>query len=206
MKKQVLLIHGGNSFPTYEDYLFDLRNMSFDMDRINSSRNRWNRNLDELLGDEFEVIMPQMPCKQNAKYLEWKIYFEKIIPFLRDGVILIGHSLGGIFLAKYLSENIFPVKIVVVYLVSAPFDDSERNDIGYSLGDFSLPESLNELQNQVKKIFIFHSNDDLVVPIIDAHKYSEALPEAELLIFEDKGHFMHDNFAELVKAIRKLSN
>ncbi len=202
MKKQLLTIHGGGTFCSYDEYLNDLKESKFSIDRINSSRNRWNRNLDRALGDDFEVIMPQMPCKQNAKYLEWNIFFEKIIPFLRDGVIIIGHSLGGIFLAKYLSENDFPVKISAVYLIAAPFDDKDRST---SLVDFALPESLSKFEKQAEKIFLYHSKDDAVVPIIDLEKYSQALPKAKKVIFENHGHFNQEHFPEIVAEIKKLA-
>lgn len=202
MKKQVLAIHGGGTFCSYDEYLNDLKESEFSFDRLNSSRNRWNRNLDKLLGDDFEVIMPQMPCKQNSKYLEWKIFFEKIIPFLHDDVIITGHSLGGIFLAKYLSENDFPVKISAVYLIAAPFDDKDRK---VSLGDFILPESLSKFEKQAEKIFLYHSKDDAVVPIIDSEKYFQALPKAERVIFEDRGHFNQEHFPEIVAEIKKLA-
>jgi hypothetical protein len=51
-----------------------------------------------------------MPNPMNARYNEWKILFKKIVLLLDDNVILIGHSLGAIFLVKYLSENKFPKK------------------------------------------------------------------------------------------------
>ena len=65
-----------------------------------------------------------MPLQENAKYNDWKIFFERYIPFLRNNVILIGASLGGIFLAKYLSENKFPKKILSTYLICPPFDNT----------------------------------------------------------------------------------
>ncbi len=67
-----------------------------------------------------------MPNKTNAQFEEWKIWFEKFIPFLNDGVILVGHSLGGVFLAKYLSENKFPKKIGGVFLVSAVYEKNQK--------------------------------------------------------------------------------
>jgi len=201
MKKQVLLIHGGNAYSSYEEYLDGLKKSEFSVESLDSTRSRWNRNLDKLLGDGFEVIMPQMPCKQNARYAEWKIWFEKIIPFLRDGVVLIGHSLGGIFLAKYLAENDFPVKIAVVYSVAAPFNEKDRG-IGYSLGDFALPESLQKFQEQVGKIFLYHSEDDPTVPIADLEKYAQALPKAEKTVFQNHGHFMQEHFPEIVEVIK----
>lgn len=198
MKKQVVLIHGGNVFKSYDDYLDFLRNQTFDINKVNSQKERWNRSLDKTLGDDFFTLMPQMPCKQNAKYSEWKIFFEKIIPFLEDSVILIGHSLGGIFLAKYLSENNFPVKISRLHLVAAPFDRASRE----YLGDFTLSTSLEKIKKQIKKIYLYHSKDDQVVSFSEMEKYAKALPEAEKYIFEDRGHFLGEDFPELIENIK----
>ena len=63
--------------------------------------------------------MPSMPNKQNAAYDEWSIWFEKYFAYLKDDVILIGWSLGGMFLAKYLSDKPFPVKIKSLFLLAA---------------------------------------------------------------------------------------
>ena len=52
-----------------------------------------------------------MPCKFMVDYEAWKIWFERHFQFLQKEVILIGWSLGGRFLLKYLSENKFPFKI-----------------------------------------------------------------------------------------------
>ena len=95
-----------------------------------------------------------MPNKFNARFEEWKIWFEKFTPFLKDGVVFIGHSLGASFIAKYLSENKFPKKVRAVMLVAGVYDkDSE----GYSLLSFALPEKL-DLQNE--NTMIYHSKDD----------------------------------------------
>ena len=74
-------------------------------------------------------MYPQMPNKQNADYQAWKIEFEKILPDLDKDSILIGHSLGGIFLAKYLSENKLAQKLDSLHLVAAPY---------YKCGNFNL--------------------------------------------------------------------
>lgn len=82
-----------------------------------------------------------MPNGNNAQYIEWKIWFERLLPFLNDGVILIGHSLGGIFLAKYLSENNFSIKVRAAILIAAPFDALGMKE---SLSQFKL---LSPLEN-----------------------------------------------------------
>ena len=103
MKQQILVIHGGDTFDTYKDYLSFLKNREISLDRLRLKRD-WKDILSEKLGENFDVLSPRMPNGTNARYKEWKIWFERVIPFIDKGVIFIGHSLGGIFLAKYLSR------------------------------------------------------------------------------------------------------
>lgn len=153
------------------------------------------------LGKNFEVIYPEMPNASNAKYLEWKIWFDKITPHLKNDVILIGHSLGGIFLAKYLSENKFPKKILATFLIAAPFNDKETKE---SLADFKLKKELKKLQNQSNKLFIWQSINDDIVSFVAFEKYKKALPDANYRKFKNKGHFAQNTFPEIVQEIRKF--
>jgi predicted alpha/beta hydrolase family esterase len=69
-----------------------------------------------------------MPNKQNAQYEEWKLVFEKIIDKLDENFILIGHSLGAMFIVKYLSENTISKTIEKTLLLGTPFDDNLKSD------------------------------------------------------------------------------
>jgi hypothetical protein len=198
MKKQIIIIHGGTTFNTYEEYISYLRNSKVNIEKF-KARADWKNNLEKELGDNFEVLAPRMPNKTNACYGEWKIWFERIIPFLNNNVVFVGHSLGGIFLAKYLSENSFPKKIRAVLLVAAPFGGE-----GESLADFVLPFSLEKLSLQSGSVYLLHSTDDQVVPFDQFYKYKKNLPDAETLIFADKGHFNQESFPEIVELIRNL--
>lgn len=203
MKKQIVIIHGGDTFRTYKDYLKSLKEWRIDLEDIKEKKANWRDNLGKVLGKNFEIIAPKMPNKLNAKYLEWKIWFEKFIPFLKNGVILIGHSMGAIFLVKYLSENHFPKKINGVFLVAAPFDEK---DTKYPLGDFKLPRNLEKLKEQAKKIFFYQSKDDPAVPFADFKKYQAGLPAAIFRSFVDRGHFLkQEKFPELIKDIKSLN-
>ncbi|MBT4277837.1 hypothetical protein HOD96_03785 [Candidatus Falkowbacteria bacterium] len=206
MKKQVLVIHGGETFAFYDDYFFYLKNYKIDLEKIKAKSKGWKKHLQEDLGDEFEVIQPQMPSFRNAKYKEWKIWLEKYLSFLHDDIILIGHSLGGKFWAKYLSENSLPVKISQLHLVAAPFgnnDDTSGKTQNYDLIDFNFSQDLSKIEEQVKNIFLYHSEDDPLVPFIDLKKYTKALPNAEKVIFKDKGHFSVEKFSEILKNIKQ---
>ncbi len=190
-KKQILIIHGGTVFDSYGDYLNYLRQYKIES-LVDLRFEDWKRELEESLADRFEIIKPSMPCKRNAKYLEWVIWLEKFFPFLSDDIILIGHSLGGTFWLKYLAENNFPVKISQLHLVAAAI--TETNE---PLGDFVLPEDLSNITGQVRNIFLYHSKDDPVVPFSDLEIVTAKLPEARKIIFADRGHFRMPDFVEL---------
>ena len=201
MKKQIIIIHGGDAFETYEEYLSFLRNFKIDFEQLKSVKKDWKVTVAGELGEEFEVILPSMPNKTNAKYLEWKIWFEKLIPFLEESVVLVGHSLGGVFLAKYLSEEVLPRKILGTFLVAPPYDDQ---DLEESFDDFALPKSLGKLVEQGGKIYLYHSKDDPVVPFANVEKYKKDLPKAEIRVFEDREHFGQGEFSELIEDIKSI--
>lgn len=143
-----------------------------------------------------------MPLSENARYEDWKIFFERHIPLLKNNCILIGNSLGGIFLAKYLSENKFPKKILSVYLIAPPFDNSlEGEDL---VGGFSLSSDLSLLAKNTKNLYLMFSANDDVVPPAHAEKYRRKLPGADIIIYKNKnGHFKVPEFPEIVKLIKQ---
>lgn len=157
-----------------------------------------------VLGGRFESLLPLMPNKNNARYQEWKIIFDKVAHIAKRSAILIGHSLGGIFLAKYLSENKFPKRIKAVVLIAAPFDGSTDPKGGDTITSFELPRSLAKLSRQAKLIYLLHSQDDPVVPFEHLRKYQRALPDAKVVVFKTKGHFNQEKFPEIVKLIKSI--
>ena len=200
MRRQVLVIHGGSTFDTFEKYVSYLKNSEIQIKNLKFKKG-WKGNLTEKLGKDFDVLLPQMPNKTSAHFKEWKIWFEKIIPFLENNVILVGHSLGGIFLVKYLSENDISKKIKATILVSAPFDDEKT---GRSLADFKLTSPLTKFAEQSGKIYLIQSKDDPEVPFENIEKYKKAFPQAETITFENREHFNQENFLEIIELIKSL--
>lgn len=200
-KTQILMIHGGMTFKSRADYIFYLKNREVSLE----DRVRWSDEyLTRKLGKDFEIIIPKMPLKENARYEEWKIHFERYIPHLRNNCILVGASLGGIFLAKYLSENKFPKKILSAYLICPPFDNTLTGED--LTGGFRLRGDLSLFEKNVKKMHLFFSKDDMVVPVSHAEKYRRKLKTADIVVFESKnGHFKISEFPELVNLIKKDS-
>ncbi len=198
MKQQVFVIHGGTAFDTYEEYFEYLKNKEVSLEKLQGRD--WKMNLQDDLGEDFDVFLPKMPNSQNAVYKEWCIWFEKFLPLLNDGVILVGHSLGAVFLAKYLSENNVTKKIKGIVLVAPPYD----NDEGKKLPQFAITTSLEKLEAQGGKVIIFHSKDDPVVDFSELKQYQDKLPSLETRVFEDRGHFNIEEFPEILLDIREL--
>lgn len=203
MKKQIVFIHGGTSFATYEDYISYLENKEINIEKLRA-RKEWKDSFAAELGENYDILLPRMPNGTNVRYKEWKIWVDNIAKVLDDEVVLIGHSLGGIFLAKYLSENTFPKRIIAAVLVAAPFDDAEGADGKESLVDFILPSVLEKFAKQCGKIYLLHSQDDPVVPFAQLEKYRNALPNAEVVVFKDREHFSQETFPEIIKIIRSV--
>ena len=196
-KRQVIVIHGGESFDTREEYLEWLKAQKIDLNRPKG----WKSSLQEALGDNYEIILPGMPNAFNATFEEWSIWFEKHMDVVGNNLILVGHSLGGIFLAKYLSVREIKKNILGTFLVAAP---NSADDADYSLTDFALPESLAQFAEQGGHIQLYHSTDDTVVPFSDLARYQRALPYARASVFGDRGHFLQETFPELDEDIRNL--
>lgn len=201
MKQQVLIIYGGDVFDNYEKYLNFLKD--FKLDLTNLGKKGWKDNLQERLGEDFQILAPRMPNSFNARYIEWKIWFEKFIPIINENVILIGYSLGGIFLIKYLSENILPKKIKKVLLVATPFDEENSDEL---LMDFNLSGNFDKFNEQVNNATFFQSKDDELVSFKDFEKYQKVFPNANFITFNDRGHFFQPEFPELVEVIKKKLN
>lgn len=195
---QIMYIHGGSTFKNERDYLHYLKTKKISLE----TRVSWHGSyLDKELGKNFEIIRPRMPLQDNAKYRDWKIYFERYIPYLRNNIILIGGSLGGIFLAKYLSEHKFPKKILATYLVCPPFDNTVNGEVLVS--GFKLKPDLSLLEKNSKNLYLLFSNDDDVVPVSHAEKYRKKLKNAKIVIYKSKnGHFRVSKFPEIVKMVK----
>lgn len=196
-KQQVIVIHGGTTFATQDEYIHFLQSAPIELDRLRA-KNDWKAFLQDKLGGSFDVFQPKMPNSTNAQYEEWKVWFERIASLLNENVILVGHSLGGLFLAKYLSENIFAKKIKGLFLIAAPYDTTEMDE---SLGSFEITHSLGNIQSQTSTIYLYYSKDDVVVPFIHSRLYKDKISTAIVRVFEDRRHFKQEEFEELVDDI-----
>lgn len=193
--KQIWIIHGGDSFSSDERYLEYLKTSSVDYERLKPSK-KWRDWLIENMQNA-DILTPTMPNSANAKFDEWRIYFQKLIPFFTNDVQLVGHSLGAMFLAKYLESHPLPRKVKRVILIAGGYDDA-----AHDYGSFRL-SSVKNLPESADEIHLFHSRDDFVVPFSELAKLRNDLPDAHVHVFDDRNHFLDSEFPELLELVKQ---
>ena len=197
MTKFLIHIHGGESFLKQEEYEAYLSEIVVDIpDKQQTNPKRW-KDLYEEKFPEFTVVKPKMPCADNAKYKYWELIFKKYINLISGELVLVGHSLGGIFLLEFLSKNVLPKNVLLkqLHIVSSPL----------RAGDFKVPNILESLDSQAERIFIYHSKDDRIAAFSDGLSISKKIPKAKFLEFENRGHFIgegNEDFPELFENIK----
>lgn len=197
--RQIVVIHGGTTFSKYTEYLTNLETKPIHIDRL-TYRPMWKELLQQALGQSYQVLLPAMPNKTNARYGEWKAYFSNLERVLENDCILIGHSMGAIFLAKYLSENKFPHTIKATILIAAPHSDETEED----LTDFKL-QSVSELFiKQAGRVIFFFGSDDPVIASTEIDMYRQEVPTAEFHVLSAPDHFVRVDFPELTRVITSL--
>lgn len=88
----LVILHGGDSFDTEADFAKSLAESQV---RFFEDRTNWKTTFYRELSNHFEVLIPTFPRKDDAKYAEWKLTFEKIAPgFDPETTTYVGHSLG----------------------------------------------------------------------------------------------------------------
>lgn len=139
----------------------------------------------QLLLNNIIAQTPEMPEPYNPNYEKWKETLEQFA--VDEDSILIGHSCGGGFLVRYLSENRFKIgKLILV----APWLDPQREETT-DFFDFSIDSSL---QDRIPEIHILLSNNDDVPGIPESVEIiSNALPYARIHTIKNMGHFTYND-------------
>jgi valyl-tRNA synthetase/predicted alpha/beta hydrolase family esterase len=203
LKPNIIFIHGGEIWKDRDTYRSKIEsgelNWLWFKDEANSNKNSWKSQIQEYCNiNKIQTLSPQFPNKTNADYAKWKMVFEQILPYLNPNTILIGHSLGSMFLTKYLSES--ELNFGKLFLVSGGLwdaNDLEREDFNI---DFEIKE-LELLKNLNDKIYIIHSTDDKIVNVQKSLDLKQKLPNANLIELENYGH-LNSQCEELLKLIK----
>ncbi len=152
---------------------------------------------------KLNCIVPSFPTPIKQDYESWskilKAYFE--IGYITEDTTFVTHSLGGIFIVKFLLENKIRVKKIITI---AGFNNLEFEDDMNLYKSFYLSENLSDIKSYAIERISFYSNNDPYVPQSDASKFADCILSEKILVNE-AGHFNEKygyiEFNELLKYI-----
>jgi predicted alpha/beta hydrolase family esterase len=155
--------------------------------------------LQRALGAGYEVQYPQIPDEENSPYREWQAEIDARLAAATGTVALVGHSVGGSVLLKYLCDRRPTVRIAGMFVVAAPYWGA---DGGWHWDDVALPaDAAVKLAGEWPLIF-YHSRDDEVVPFSHLSLYAAKLPRATLRTFDGRGHQFRNDLSEIAADIK----
>ena len=154
--------------------------------------------LKRTLGPEYEVRFPQMPGESDPDVESWKRKISSELSRMSGKVILVGHSVGGSILLKYLSEEKVEEPIAGLFLLAAPSWDEEH----WNFDDLKLPRDVAGKLAAITRIFFYHCRDDDVVPFSHLALHAARIPQAITRVIDSGGHQFGDDMTRVSMDIR----
>ena len=155
------------------------------------------------LGSRFDVRYPAMPAEEDAPYDQWCETIERDVADAPGPVMIVGHSVGASILIKWFCESAETAAVAGVFLVACPFWG----------GDGWLYEGYEKLALQPGcaanlppgvPVFLYHCQDDPIVPFDHLALYSQALPQATVRAHANGGHQLNNDLTAVARDIDSL--
>jgi uncharacterized protein len=167
-----------------------------------NSNNHWFPWLTkQLMMNDIHTVAIEPPKPWQPRYDVWKREFERFD--IDSDTILVGHSCGGGFLVRYLSEH-KDLKVGKVVLV-APWINPDNYEVS-DTADFFDFQIDPDFPTRTEGITVFISSDDEPSVVETVGILKEKVKNIELKEYKDKGHFTSETlgteeFPELLAVI-----
>lgn len=157
----------------------------------------------ELGKRKLNCLVPNFPSPYKQDYGSWQEVLKSYVKIgcITENTIFVTHSLGGIFLVKFLIENKIKVKKIIGV---AGFNNLKFED-DMKLYESFYRESISLAKEHCKERICIYSNNDSYVPLSEAEKFAEEI-DAEKVLIPNAGHFNekagYKEFKEILKYIK----
>ncbi len=190
-QKNAILIHGAGSEDEYYSDQYPTLSNSHWLPWLSK----------QLMILNIPTVSLEIPNAYMPDYVVWKKEFERFD--IDSETILVGHSCGGGFLVRWLSEN--DVKVEKVVLVAPWLDPEKRKGVDNDFFDFEMQK---DLVSKTKGITLFVSKDDDNDIQISVNRILNNIDDIEKVEFKKHGHFTlndmgTEEFPELLNKIKK---
>lgn len=160
----------------------------------------------ELEARGVKVEVPEMPDTEHPKEDEWVARLAKVVDEPDAETFLIGHSLGGITILRYLESLLDGERIGGVVLVAAFSEPLPNRKAFAELNSFfTCPVNFERVRRTAAKQFVaIQSDNDRYVPVLHGEIFTEKLG-ARLITIKGGGHLnAGDGYMELPEALNEL--
>jgi predicted alpha/beta hydrolase family esterase len=174
--KNAILVHGWNTHAEF-----------FDSTRPTASNDHWFPWLTkQLMVRGYKVDAPEMTQYDQSTYESWKREFERFD--ITPDTLLVGHSCGGGFLVRYLTEHDIKVGRVILVAPWLGIKGTDLQDEPFDENFFAFtPE--RTLAAKTAGLHLLVSDDDFA----DIHQsvaiLRDAVDDMQITEFTGKGHF-----------------
>jgi predicted alpha/beta hydrolase family esterase len=160
----------------------------------------------QLSSNDTKVIIPKMPTPENQSLSSWFESYNSKVGMLSSEDIIIGHSLGAVFLLRLLEKSETKIKAGILvsgftgYLNLADFD---------KLNSSFIEEQFNwsEIKSKADKIISIHSDKDPYIPMSQSIELSNKLSISSTII-PNAGHLNsesgYDKFPFLLSLVEDI--
>jgi len=154
------------------------------------------------LGPRYELRYPRMPNEADPKFASWRKALEKELGTLREGAVVVGHSVGGTMLINALAQKTPEVALGAIVLIDAPF----VGDGGWPSHDIEPRSDLAARLPPGVPVLLYHGDADDVVPVAHVELYAEAIPRALVHRLAGRDHQLDNDLSEVASDIRGLED
>lgn len=186
--RNAILLHGR---PGKDEY--------YDGSQPSASNAHWFAWLQkQLMTHDIKADTPEVPFAFEP---QWDLWVKEVERFEIDPeTILVGHSTGGGFWLRYLTEHP-ELKVAKVVLVAPWFNAEHEEDLTFF--DFELKP---DILKQANEFIVFGSDNDDPDVQNSVKRLKEKLPQATFRDFHNYGHFCYedlktDAFPELLEVL-----
>lgn len=174
----------------------------YDASRPSNSEDHWFSWLKrQLILKDIHAVSIEPPFPFRPRYEAWKKEFERFD--ITSETILVGHSCGGGFLVRWLSENkdkkVGKVVLVAPWMNPLEYEQSDT-------GDFFNFKIDSDFPARTEGVSVFISSDDEPSVVKTVEILKKNVKDIEYHEYTDKGHFCIEDldgaeFPELLEEV-----
>jgi hypothetical protein len=184
MKNNVFIFHGTGGYP--EENWFPWLRQQLESEGCQVAVPKFPHSKELLAEACLKVVVLQFPSPEKPILEDWINKFDEYKSSINKDTILIGHSLGGLFLLRVLERLETPVKAAVFVSASAGV-----KPIKFYQGDYDFAGGFEfdwaKIKKSARYFEAFHSDTDKMVCLGNGEELAKRLG-VELNIIPNAGH------------------